>query len=75
MFTSLCICIHTFDVKDLPDVEGDVKYNIKTLASEYGVEAVAKGASAVLGASYVGAILMPFILPGAFKAIPMIVSS
>lgn len=57
--------------KDLPDVEGDVKYNIKTLASTYGVKAVATGATAALTSTYMLAIALPMLLPGIFNAIPM----
>lgn len=42
--------------KDLPDVAGDKKYGIKTLANTYGVAAVATGAVTVLGLNYVAAI-------------------
>lgn len=42
--------------KDLPDVAGDRKYGIKTLANTYGVATVATGAVVVLGLNYVAAI-------------------
>ena len=59
--------------KDLPDVEGDVKYGIKTFASTYGVKAIATGATAALTSTYLLAIALPLLLPGAFNAVPMVV--
>ena len=58
--------------KDLPDVEGDVKYGIKTFASTYGVKAIATGATAALTSTYLLAIALPALLPGAFNALPMV---
>ena len=58
--------------KDLPDVEGDRKYNIETFASKYGVEAIAMGSTVVLSLAYTAAIALPILrkdLP--FKRIPM----
>ena len=57
--------------KDLPDVEGDVKYNIETFASKYGVARIAKWATIVLSSTYVLAIALPFLLPGVFNILPM----
>ena len=58
--------------KDLPDVEGDVKYNVKTLASTYGIKKIATVCSAVLASAYTVAISLPFIAPQAgFKVLPM----
>ena len=58
--------------KDLPDVEGDVKYNVKTLASTFGIKKVATFCSALLASTYTVAISLPFMLPKAgFKALPM----
>ena len=58
--------------KDLPDVEGDVKYNVKTLASTYGIKKVATFCSALLASTYAVAISLPFMVPHAgFKALPM----
>eukprot|EP00600_Ochromonadales_sp_CCMP1393_P012135 CAMPEP_0174997486 /NCGR_PEP_ID=MMETSP0005-20121125/979_1 /TAXON_ID=420556 /ORGANISM="Ochromonas sp., Strain CCMP1393" /LENGTH=352 /DNA_ID=CAMNT_0016252015 /DNA_START=45 /DNA_END=1100 /DNA_ORIENTATION=- len=60
--------------KDLPDVEGDLKYNIETLASKYGPTRTAAGASAVLSLAYVVAIALPFILRhSSFKKAPMVI--
>ena len=57
--------------KDLPDVEGDVKYNIKTFASTYGVKKIATGATIALTSTYLLAIALPLLMPGVFKTIPM----
>ena len=58
--------------KDLPDVEGDVKYNVKTLASTYGIKKVARFCSGLLATAYAVAISLPFVMPQAgFKALPM----
>jgi homogentisate solanesyltransferase len=46
--------------KDLPDIEGDVKYNITTLASKYGVKAVSRLATGLLCAAYCTAMAIPF---------------
>ena len=53
--------------KDLPDVEGDKKYEIETFAAKYGVKKIATGATVVLSTAYLVAIALPFILRGAFK--------
>lgn len=60
-------------LQDLPDVEGDVKYNIDTLAGKYGVQKVANAASTVLALGYVAAIITPFLMPGHFKMLPMVI--
>eukprot|EP01041_Mallomonas_annulata_P013329 gene13329-28236_t len=57
--------------KDLPDIEGDVKYNISTFAAKYGVKKIAGVASTVLSLTYVGAISLPFVFPGVFQILPM----
>jgi homogentisate solanesyltransferase len=57
--------------KDLPDVEGDIKYNITTFASKFGVKKIAAFAATVLATTYGFAISLPFILPGVFNAWPM----
>lgn len=59
--------------KDLPDIEGDKKYNIDTFAAKYGVAAIANGATVALSLAYITAISLPFLLPGSFNRIPMIV--
>jgi homogentisate solanesyltransferase len=61
--------------KDLPDVEGDKKYDIETFASKYGVKAVARISSALLVLAYVYAIAVPFTtaLGGpSFNKVPMV---
>jgi 4-hydroxybenzoate polyprenyltransferase len=55
----------------LPDVEGDVKYDISTFASKFGVQKIAIASSIILGSTYCVAAVLPFLLPGAFKALPM----
>eukprot|EP00607_Mallomonas_marina_P008446 CAMPEP_0182423778 /NCGR_PEP_ID=MMETSP1167-20130531/9860_1 /TAXON_ID=2988 /ORGANISM="Mallomonas Sp, Strain CCMP3275" /LENGTH=100 /DNA_ID=CAMNT_0024603053 /DNA_START=868 /DNA_END=1167 /DNA_ORIENTATION=- len=57
--------------KDLPDIEGDIKYNINTFAAKYGVGKIATAAAFVLSLTYAGAIALPFMLPGKFKMLPM----
>lgn len=58
--------------KDLPDIEGDKKYNINTLASKYGVAAIATSSSAVLALAYVVSVVLPFVAPaGSFNKLPM----
>lgn len=49
--------------KDLPDVEGDKKYAIKTFSTELGVGPIAKGATAVLFLNYLGAVTTGFLAP------------
>eukprot|EP00640_Fibrocapsa_japonica_P002183 CAMPEP_0113935668 /NCGR_PEP_ID=MMETSP1339-20121228/2779_1 /TAXON_ID=94617 /ORGANISM="Fibrocapsa japonica" /LENGTH=343 /DNA_ID=CAMNT_0000937901 /DNA_START=193 /DNA_END=1224 /DNA_ORIENTATION=- /assembly_acc=CAM_ASM_000762 len=49
--------------KDLPDVEGDRKYNINTLTVRKGVPAVAKLATGVLLANYISAIVNGIVAP------------
>lgn len=61
--------------KDLPDVEGDKKYDIETFASKYGVGTVARLASALLTLAYVAAVAVPFVpaLGGpSFNRAPMV---
>lgn len=57
--------------KDLPDIEGDVKYNIDTFAAKFGVKKIADAATFFLSLVYLVAASMPFLLPGAFKKLPM----
>jgi len=59
--------------KDLPDIEGDVKYKIETFAAKFGVKAIATGASAVLSAAYLAAMALPLAWPHLpFKRLPMV---
>lgn len=59
--------------KDLPDVEGDRKYNIDTLAAKFGVMPIASGAAAVLSSAYLAAIALPFVRPDLpFRPLPMV---
>ncbi|KAK9125707.1 hypothetical protein Scep_014553 [Stephania cephalantha] len=53
--------------KDLPDVEGDRKYQISTLATKLGVKNIALLGSGLLLANYIGAILAAVYLPQAFR--------
>ena len=58
--------------KDLPDVEGDIKYGVTTFASKFGAKAVSQVATVLLSSTYVIAMALPFIAKaGTFKAIPM----
>ena len=60
--------------KDLPDVEGDIKYGVNTFAAKYGVVHVAKGATLLLASAYSVAMTIPFTKIGVnFNKIPMIV--
>eukprot|EP00468_Gymnochlora_sp_CCMP2014_P004686 CAMPEP_0167761316 /NCGR_PEP_ID=MMETSP0110_2-20121227/12100_1 /TAXON_ID=629695 /ORGANISM="Gymnochlora sp., Strain CCMP2014" /LENGTH=314 /DNA_ID=CAMNT_0007647977 /DNA_START=238 /DNA_END=1179 /DNA_ORIENTATION=+ len=53
--------------KDLPDVQGDKKYGVKTFATRLGTGKVAALASLALGANYIHAIATAFVVPaGAF---------
>ena len=60
--------------KDLPDIEGDMKFDVQTFASKYGVKKVAELSSILLGSAYVTAIALPLtsIGKGMFKAVPMV---
>lgn len=58
--------------KDLPDVEGDIKYNITTFASKYGAKVVSQFATVLLSSAYVIAMALPFTAPvNSFKKLPM----
>lgn len=59
--------------KDLPDTEGDKKYNIDTFATRVGVPRIAAGATVCLMLNYVGAVVTGLLsAPGQFKLLPMI---
>mmetsp|Transcript_26431 Transcript_26431/g.43277 ORF Transcript_26431/g.43277 Transcript_26431/m.43277 type:complete len:221 (-) Transcript_26431:85-747(-) len=59
--------------KDLPDVEGDRKFNISTFATKIGVPKIAKGASFCLFLNYMHAILTGVLSKaGTFNLIPMV---
>ncbi|KAI5019739.1 hypothetical protein ZWY2020_044627 [Hordeum vulgare] len=58
--------------KDLPDVEGDRKFQISTLATKLGVRNIAFLGSGLLLANYVAAIAVPFLIPQAFRSIVMV---
>jgi len=59
--------------KDLPDIEGDKAFNIKTFATKIGVDKIAKGATVCLLLNYVHAILTGVLSKaGAYNPIPMI---
>lgn len=60
--------------KDLPDVEGDRKYNIKTFATTFGVERVSWMGIGLLLANYVGAIAAALLSPHSFN-VPVVVTS
>ncbi|KAF3322059.1 homogentisate phytyltransferase 2 [Carex littledalei] len=53
--------------KDLPDVEGDRKFQISTLATKLGVRNIALLGTALLLANYVVAISVAFYMPQAFR--------
>jgi len=58
--------------KDLPDVEGDRKFQISTLATKLGVRNIAFLGSGLLLANYVAAIAVPFLIPQAFRNFVMV---
>nr|QKO29235.1 putative prenyltransferase [Epimedium sagittatum] len=58
--------------KDLPDVEGDRKFQISTLATTLGVRNIALLGSGLLLANYLGAIFAAVYMPQAFKSSLMI---
>ncbi|CAD6217494.1 unnamed protein product [Miscanthus lutarioriparius] len=58
--------------KDLPDVEGDRKYQISTLATKLGVRNIAFLGSGLLLANYIAAIAVAFIMPQAFRRTVMV---
>ncbi|GAA0151739.1 transferase [Lithospermum erythrorhizon] len=53
--------------KDLPDVEGDRKFQISTLATKLGVQNIALLGSGLLLINYIGAILAAVYMPQAFN--------
>uniref|UniRef100_A0A0E0LMK6 Homogentisate phytyltransferase n=1 Tax=Oryza punctata TaxID=4537 RepID=A0A0E0LMK6_ORYPU len=58
--------------KDLPDVEGDRKYQISTLATKLGVRNIAFLGSGLLIANYIAAIAVAFLMPQAFRRTVMV---
>ena len=60
--------------KDLPDIEGDRKFDVQTFASKFGVRKVAELSSLLLGFAYVVAIALPLTRAGStmFKVFPMV---
>ena len=53
--------------KDLPDIEGDKKFDISTFATKLGVRKISMLGAGLLLANYVGAIAAGLYLPHAFK--------
>ncbi|KAM0952073.1 putative homogentisate solanesyltransferase [Dioscorea sansibarensis] len=58
--------------KDLPDVEGDRKFQISTLATKMGVRNIALLGSGLLLANYLGAVLAAIYMPQGFRRSLMI---
>ncbi|KAG8483773.1 hypothetical protein CXB51_023378 [Gossypium anomalum] len=58
--------------KDLPDVEGDRKFQISTLATKLGVRNIAFLGSGLLLVNYVAAVLSAIYMPQAFRGSLMI---
>ncbi|PKA52518.1 putative homogentisate phytyltransferase 2, chloroplastic [Apostasia shenzhenica] len=58
--------------KDLPDVEGDRKFQISTFATKLGVRNIALLGSGLLLANYISAILVAVYVPQAFRRSTMI---
>lgn len=53
--------------KDLPDVEGDRRYGIKTFATWLGVERMSWGAIFLLLSNYVVAVALAITMPNTFN--------
>eukprot|EP00884_Botryococcus_braunii_P013088 jgi/Botrbrau1/21780/Bobra.0190s0007.1 len=58
--------------KDLPDVEGDRRFQIETFATRLGVRRIAFLGSGLLLANYVGAITYALRQPGVFRMSTMV---
>ncbi|CAM6090826.1 unnamed protein product [Calypogeia fissa] len=58
--------------KDLPDIEGDRKFNISTFATKMGVRNISFLGAGLLLANYVGAIVAAIYLPQSFNRKVMI---
>jgi homogentisate solanesyltransferase len=58
--------------KDLPDIEGDKRFNISTFATNLGVRKISFLGAGLLLANYVGAVVAAFYLPHAFKTKVMV---
>uniref|UniRef100_A0A803LLX1 Uncharacterized protein n=1 Tax=Chenopodium quinoa TaxID=63459 RepID=A0A803LLX1_CHEQI len=58
--------------KDLPDVEGDRKFQISTLATKLGVKNISLLGSGLLLVNYIGSIVAAVFLPEAFRRSLMI---
>ncbi|XP_060210184.1 homogentisate solanesyltransferase, chloroplastic isoform X1 [Lycium barbarum] len=58
--------------KDLPDVEGDRKFQISTLATKLGVRNIAFLGSGLLLTNYIGAVVAAIYMPQAFRSSLMI---
>ncbi|CAN4096689.1 unnamed protein product [Withania somnifera] len=58
--------------KDLPDVEGDRKFQISTLATKLGVRNIAFLGSGLLLTNYIGSIVAAVYMPQAFRSSLMI---
>nr|UUA80539.1 putative prenyltransferase [Morus alba] len=61
-------------IKDLTDVEGDMKYNIRTFAAIFGPKNIAFLGTGILLVNYTGAIAATVFLPEAFKSYIMLPS-
>lgn len=69
----MCFCPYSCILQDLSDVEGDSKYKIRTFATQYGTQRIAAVATTILSLAYVAAMVLPFILPFAFRRLPITV--
>ncbi|GMN68183.1 hypothetical protein TIFTF001_037242 [Ficus carica] len=54
-------------LKDIPDVKGDMKNNIRTFAARFGAKNIVYFAVGLLLVNYIGAIAAAILLPQAFK--------
>ncbi|XP_024024450.1 homogentisate solanesyltransferase, chloroplastic-like [Morus notabilis] len=59
-------------IKDIPDVEGDMKYNIRTFAAIVGPKNITILGMGILLVTFIGAIAAAIYLPQAFKGYSML---
>ncbi|XP_024029404.1 homogentisate solanesyltransferase, chloroplastic [Morus notabilis] len=61
-----------FLIKDIPDIEGDTKYNIRTFAAQFGPKKIAFLGTSIILLTYAGAIVAAIYMPQAFKSYIML---
>ncbi|EFJ08575.1 hypothetical protein SELMODRAFT_229530 [Selaginella moellendorffii] len=60
--------------KDLPDVEGDLKFKISTFATKLGVRNISLLGAGLLLTNYIGAVVAAFRFPQVFNTGPMAIT-